>query len=157
MAHSRNLFLAAAEFTIEIPAIPRPTIKELQAEEPLIESVELDKSPEGPLTLKLGTVLRWNEKHSIHGAEYERRLVSNLDAALGYQHREWLLKHQHEFPIFMGLLEECYIDFPGIVVIHPALGRRIPYCRRLGLSWSGYWHAFEDRFISFGRVAFSGK
>ena len=155
--YAADRFRESGELTIEMPAIPRPTLKQLRDEDPMIESIERDNSPEGSVTLKLGIVCLSSKNSSIHGLEYERRLLSNIHVTLGYQHREWLLNHQHRFPLLMESLETHYIDFPGIVVVHQALDRRVPYCRRLGKDWAGYWHGLTDRFLAFGRVAVAGQ
>jgi len=152
-----SFFRATGELTVQIPALPRPTLEQIQAKYSWIASIERDTSPTDPVTLTLGTVLRPEEKGSITGAEYERRLISKLDVALGYQHMEWLLAHQNEFPAFMALLGKIYIDFPGLVVVDDDGSRYVPYCDQGGRRWDAIWGWLGIDFSVFGRVAVSGK
>ena len=145
------------ELVIEIPALPRPTLGELQAKYGWIKKIERDTSPTGPVTLVLGTVLPEGETNSIDGAEYERRLAPKQDVLLGFQHRQWLLEHQAEFPGLMTLLGKVYIDFPGLVVVLDDGGRDVPYANRGGRRWGGDWDWLYDFFGSSGRVAVSRK
>ena len=149
-------FRETGELTLQIPALPRPTLAELQAKFDWVKRIERDTSPIEAVTLKLATVLREGEK-SVNGAEYERRLTPKLDLVLGYQQAVWLEEHQDEFSEFMALLGKIYIDFSGLVVVHADGGRGVPYFDQDGERWELYWHWLRGGFRSGGRVAVSGK
>ncbi len=152
-------FVMTGELTIEIPALPRPTLAELQVVffTSRIKSIERDTSPIEPITLKLGTVFRPDEER-IDGKEYERRLASNLDILLGYQHAIWLVEHQSEFPDFMAILDKkSSIGFPGLVAVDARDGRGFPCLGLNYKSWYLYRDQFEFYFKRNNRVAVSGK
>lgn len=146
----------AGELVIEIPALPRPTLAEIQAKYPRVRSIDRDTSPETSVTLKLATVLSPNEKE-VGGKEYERRLGPTPDALLGYQHWQWLLEHQDEHLAFMAFLGKVYIDFPGIVVVSGDGGRSVPCCDCGGARWDDGWTWLDDGFKSGGRMAVASK
>ena len=145
------------EFSIEIPALPRPTLEQLQAKYSWIKKIDRDISPTGPITLTLATVLGANENSSINGKEYERRLQPSVSRLLGYQHWEWLMEHQNEYPAFMALLGKIYIDFPGIVVVDDDGDRHVPDGSLHGKRWDADWDWLSAAFDQYGRVAVSGK
>ena len=140
---------------IIIPALPRPTLKELQAKYTWIKKIERDTSETKSVELSLISVLKDGET-SIDGKKYEKRLPKKL---LGFQHLEWLVEHQGEFP---ELLEQAkkenfwYIDFSGLVVVYEDGDRRVPYGARFGERWGARWHWLDNRFLQDGRVAVSG-
>jgi len=143
------------ELIINLPALRRPTLQELQAQYPGIKSIERDASPESPVTLSLATVLKPGET-CIRGGEYERRLAPNHIISLGFQHRQWLLAHQDGYPSLNLLLGKIHIDFPGIIVRLDDGFRRIPCCRRGVTRWIRGWYWLDDRFLENGRVAVAG-
>lgn len=150
---TENFLRDASEFTIEIPALPRPSLEELRKQYPCwVKSIERDTSPEIPVTLTLATVLRPGEK-PIDGTEYERRLAPKWNTLLGIQHWQWLLAHQDEYPSLKPILGKIHIDFPGIVVRDGADNRRIPCCSQSGARWLGYWSWLGLSFRDCGRVA----
>ncbi len=144
------------EVCIEIPALPRPTLPELQAKYPWIKSIERDDSPEGPVTLRLATVLKPKEP-SINGEVYEQRLMPLKDQLLGFQHQQWLLEHQKEFPELMALLGRVYLDFSGIFVVSDDGSRDCPDLYQGDRRWDGSWYWVSSGFGGGGRVAVSGK
>ncbi len=146
------------ELTIQIPALPRPTLAELQAKFPGlgIKSIERDTSPVEAVTLKLATVLRTNEE-SVGGANYERRIAPKLDIILGFQQAMWLVGHQDEFPAFMALLGKIYIDFSGLVVVTDDDDRHFPYLSQDGTHWRMGWYWIRLGFSRLGRIAVSSK
>ena len=158
--------IAAAEpirltdkFTLQIPALPRPTLAELREKFPWIreeKGIERDTSPTDAVTLRLGTVLCEGED-LIGGTEYERRLQPKQDILLGYQQAAWLVAHQDEFPAFMALLGKIYIDFPGLVVVRADGSRDVPCLPRGGRRWRLRWVWLEGGVLRSGRVAVSGK
>lgn len=150
-----DYFKETGELTIQIPALPRPTLEQLQKRYSFIKSIEADDSPTEPVTLVLGTVLRPDEK-SINGMEYEYRLRS-LDGKFGYQQGEWLVLHQDEYPDFMNLLGKIYIDLPGIKALRDDGGRDFPCLSQDGKRWCLRWDWFGTGLVSNGRVARSGK
>ena len=108
-------------------------------------------------TLILGTVLREGETGSINGTEYERRLAPKQNVILGFQHRQWLLEHQTEFPELMALLGKVYIDFSGLVVVLGGGDRGVPCVSLDGRRWDGFWAWLDGDFRPDGRVAVSRK
>lgn len=127
-----EVFRWVDKFTLKIPALPRPTLPELQARFPWIESKQ-DTSPKEALTLRFASVLLLNEE-KIGGAKYERRLGPKLklNLCLGYQHAIWLEEHYGKSLSFVALLKKFYVDFPGLVVAGESGRRYIS-----GLSWVG--------------------
>lgn len=142
------------EFSIELPALPRPTLEGLQALYLWIRSIEYDESPTEAVTLQLGTFLRPGEER-INGAEYERRRKPHLVSCLGRQHALWLVEHQDELPEFMALLWKVHIDFPGVVAVSVDGRRHFAYLDRGGERWCLNWRWTGSGLISYGRVAFS--
>ncbi len=149
-----GFFRKMEDVAIQIPALPRPTIAEIQAKFSWIKSIERDNSPTEAVTLSLGTVLRPDEG-SVGGVEYERRIISL--PTLGYQQAVWLVDHQDEFPEFMALLGKVYIDFPGLVVVRENGDRDVPYLDQGGKRWYLHWDWLGHGQRSDGRVAVSGK
>lgn len=149
-----DLFRETGELSIQLPALKQPTLKELQAKYGWIDRIERDTSTEAPVTLSLATVLAMGSTSSIGGAEYEKRIALKHDSLLGFQHQQWLLEHQTEFPEFMALLGKVYIDFPGIVVVLRDGPRNVPYCSRNGSRWDVSWYWLRNLFNSNGRIAF---
>jgi len=159
-AIAENCFRETGELTIKMPGMKRPTLVQLQAERSDIRRILCDYSTEGPVTLKLGTVLRPDETKSINGSEYERRILSlRTDfRALGWQHRKWLVEHQDEHPELKALLGiVSYIDFPGIEVLRDDGNRSIPYALSDGERWRGSWCWVGTGFRPSGRVAVSAS
>jgi hypothetical protein len=148
-----ELFRDTNELSIQLPALKRPTFEYLQPQYG-IKSIERDDSTEEPVTLTLATVLAVGSTNAINGKEYEVRIAEHLDSLLGFQHRQWLLEHQDEFPEFMALLGRVYIDFPGLVVVYRDGDRHIPSCRQSGSRWDDCWDWLGGGFHSSGRVAF---
>ncbi len=114
-------------FSIQIPALPRPTLDELKNKFPWIKGIKRDTSPTKAVILSVGTVLNFYENYKdcyfaqkvvgmILGDEYEKLLVPEHDVLLGYQQACWLEEHKDEFPDFMAFRERHSIDFPGLVV-----------------------------------------
>ncbi len=141
---------------ISIPALPRPTLEELQKNFSWIKSIERDASPTEAITLNLATVLRLSEDR-ISGEEYEKRIAPKLNLILGYQQAIWLVEHQDELPEFIKLIGKIYVDFSGLVVVSEGGRRGIPYLSRLGRRWDLDWHWLSLDFRRHARVAFSGK
>jgi len=154
-----DLFRDTGELTIQIPALPRPTLVELRAKHSWVKAeggIERDFSPVEPVTLKLGSVLLPNEER-IDGSQYEVRLTPKLNLLLGYQHAVWLVENQDKFPELMKLLGEVYIDFPGLVVVNEDGDRSVFYLTRGGGHWRLSWHDLAYGVDADARVAFSGK
>ena len=152
-----NPFRETGEVSILIPALPRPTLAELQAKFPWIKSIEADTSPTEAVTLKFATVLRPEETNAINGAEYERRLTPKFDGTiLGYQQAIWLVEHQNEFPELKPFLGKIYIDFTALIVVGADGGRFYPCLLQDDERWDLDWYWLDDDFASHGRVA-AGK
>ena len=116
-------------FTIQIPALPRPTLRELKKKFPWIKAIKRDTSPTKPITLGVGTVLSFQEGWSwedcasaqkmvdmIFGVEYKKLLVPEHKILLGYQQACWLEEHKDEFPDLTAFRKSHSIDFPGLVI-----------------------------------------
>lgn len=149
-------FRAMEALGIEIPALARPTLAELQAEYPYIKLIKWDSSPTEAVKLDLGTVLRPDEAEGIHGQEYERRLAPKLNLILGYQQAKWLVEHQDEFLGLSSLSRNVRIDFFGLGVVNADGSRNIPCFRQFQKRWYIDWRWFEHGFTPQGRIAMSG-
>lgn len=160
---TRNFFRETGEFTLKIPALPRPTLNELRAREIFhsIESID-DTSPIEAITFKLGTVFDVGEKSPINSREYRFRIATMSDATLGFQHATWLVGNQDKFPEFMALAGEIYIiDFLGLrVCTDSGDDRAFPILRAANGSkrWELYWHWIKYELHSCGmRIAVASK
>ncbi len=144
------------DVVIQMPALKRPTLEEIRVSWSYIQRIERDDSTEEPVKLRLSTVLKSTEG-SIDGATYERRLtvLRGKGGLLGFQHRQYMLKVQREYPALMALLGKVYIDFPGIIVVNQVGDRCIPYVIRDGMQFVGYWYGLGGDFYGIGRVAVS--
>ena len=151
-----DFFSVTNELAIEMPALKRPTFKELRKRYS-IRSIEYDYSTEDPVVMRLATVLLPGEA-SIDGEEYERRLITKPGTVLGYQHEEWVVEHQDEYPALMAFLGKIYIDFSGIVVVDRRGIRSILSCGQRDSRWVGRWLLINGggpyaKFYKTGRVA----
>jgi hypothetical protein len=147
-------FRETGEVSIQLPALKRPTFKEIQSKYDWVKSIERDTSTEDAVTLTFATVLVPNDGSSIDGKEYEKRIALKHNSLLGLQLRDWLLEHQDEFPELKLFLGKIYIDFPGIVVVHRVGDRSIPCCGRSGSRWGDSWVWLSHDFHVHGRIAF---
>lgn len=150
-----DFFRETEEVTIDIPALPRPSLEELQAKFSGVKGIKRDTSPTRTVAMRLGTVLRPNDER-IDGPEYERRLAPQLDLALGYQQAAWLIERYGSSPWLMAQLGKVYIDFPGLVVenVH---GSRFFLCLNDDSKrWDLDWHWIGKGLLRNGLVAFSG-
>jgi hypothetical protein len=145
-------FRETGEISIQIPALKRPTLEYLQAKYG-IKSIERDTSTEEPVTLTFATVLVPDDDGSIDGVEYERRIMLKHDVLLGFQHREYVVEYQDEFPELKPFLGKIYIDFSGIVVVYRDGDRYVPCCHPGGSRWYGSWIWLSGSFNANGRLA----
>ena len=65
IAEQREFFRETGELTLQIPALARPTLADLQARFAWIRSIERDTSPSAAVTFALGTVLRPDQTDPI--------------------------------------------------------------------------------------------
>ena len=140
--------------TIKIPALKRPTLAELQKEWSWIKSIEKDDSPTKAVTLELTTILKDGEDF-ITGSVYEKRREGLQ--CLGFQHAQWLLKNQKEFPELMELVGKVYIDFPALVVVGGGGNRYCPCLDLRGRVFVQEWDWLSGGLVQDGRLAVSGK
>ncbi|MBI2035667.1 MAG: hypothetical protein HYT12_03210 [Candidatus Liptonbacteria bacterium] len=131
-------FRVTGKLSITIPALPRPTLGELQSRYGWMRSVD-DSSTTEEATLVLGTVLRSGEDSIGDVVEYERRLAPLAGKLLGFQHAEWLVANQDRFPKLAKVLGKVYIDFPGIFAVDGGDDRSVPclelHDERVCLHW----------------------
>jgi len=138
------------ELTIEIPALQRPTLAELQEEHPLmvkwsIERIERDTSTTEAVTMRLGTVFLQGEAE-IDEREYQWRLVLARNTLLGYQHAKWLIENQDKFPEFKASWMKFGIDFPGLVAVNNINNRISPYV------CAGFGHQRWGMHLDYGHI-----
>lgn len=159
MPQEPEFFRHTGELSIQIPALQRPTIEQINEAFPEMrfEQIERDTAPTKALTLALATVLPISETRAISGTEYEQRIAPRRNVILGYQQAVWLVEHQDEFPEFMALLGKIYINFSGLVVKRADDRHYIPCLNRFGKRWYIYWNWLDYDFDSEGRIASSGK
>src|SRR3989338_2992118 len=150
---SGNFFLETGEFTVGIPALPQPTLADIQAEWHNIKAIESDASPTKAVTLRLGTVLRPDEI-SITGPEYERRLRT-VSGCWGLQQGLWLRDHQDDHPAFKALIGQIYIDLTALIVVDEDGSRWFPYLGGRDRRWDVDWDRFDGGLAQRGRVAAS--
>jgi len=148
-----DFFRSTGELTLQLPALPRPTLETLQGKYSWIKSIEGDNSPTEATKLELGTVFYPDEKSSINGTEYEYRLGSA--PYLGFQHACWLVDHQDELDLapFKALLGKVYIDFPGLKVVSSGGRRLVPYLSSDDERWYVNFFWLGGVFSGLGRVA----
>ncbi len=103
--------------TIYIPPMGRPDIEELSAVlQGSSVKIAYDISQTGPIQLALGTILS-PEESEISMAELDFRLSAIAGRLLGYQHAQWLVRNQDEYPEFKELTGKIEIIFmPGLEV-----------------------------------------
>ena len=141
---------------IIIPALPHPTLAELRKKYSWITKIERDVSETKEVKLSLISVLKKGEDH-ILGEEYEKRLPKGL---LGFQHLEWLIEHQDEYPKLLKQAKDdnfSYIDFSGLVVVDEYGRRGVPFGYRFGWRWGAHWYWLGRNFGQDGRLAVSGQ
>jgi len=98
-----DFFQETGEIKIEVPALSRPKDEDLRKMYPYMRRHVRDTSPEIPLILTLGTVLRPGEK-GINGAEYESRLQPISNILLGHQHWIWINENRNRIPKLVVLI-----------------------------------------------------
>ena len=150
-----NFFRETGEFTVQIPALPRPTLAQIQAAWPFVKDIESDVSPTEAVTLRLGTVLQPHEP-SITGPEYEQRLRT-ISGCWGLQQGLWLRDHQDDHPAFKALIGQIYIDLTALIVVDEDGSRWFPYLGGRDRRWDVDWDRFDGGLAQRGRVAASGK
>jgi len=145
-------FRETKECTVQVPALPLPTLAGLRRTFDWIKGLPINDSPTGPVTLRLGTVLR-TEESSIDGAEYTRRRIGL--PALGYPQGQWLVDNQDrpELSAFKALAGKFYIDLPDTVVVDEDGDRYFASLDGVGERWYLYWHGADYGLDQFGRLA----
>ena len=154
----KNFILDTNELSILIPALPRPTLKELQKINKEIVKIEQDKSPTEPVTLKLVTVL-CDDKCDWRTADEDRqqRFASIQFTLLGYQQLKWLIENQDEYPDLKKFyIENINIEFRGLTAL-THIGSQIFPCSCAGMLRLGItWRAIDDLHVG-NRIAVSGE
>jgi hypothetical protein len=152
---ANDFFRETNDLTIEIPALPRPTLDELRARGRFhrIESL-YDISPTDKVTLVLGTVFNVDEKSTINSKEFRFRIAAMSNINLGLQQATWLVENQDKFPELMALVEKVYIvDFLGLRVGTDSSDQRIfPLLRHADeyKRWELHWRWLDEPY-SWGR------
>lgn len=151
-----SFFRRMEDLTIQIPALPRPTLAALQKEFTWTKGIESDISPTEAVTMELATILRPNEE-AIGGREYERRLGQT--SYLGFQHALWFVEHQDDPKLkkFKALCEKICIDFPGLKVVGSGGRRGVPGLGSASMRWYLSFGWLEYDFHRGGRLARSCK
>ncbi len=145
------------ELRIKIPALPHPTLKEIQQKSSWIRSISYDRSPTKAVTFNTGTILLPNEDR-VSRYEFENRMASSKpNLILGYQQAIWLIENQDELPEFKKLLCKIHIYFSGLAAIDDRDGLVVPCLKELDERWSLFWGLYGDDFNQYERLAFSGK
>lgn len=144
--------------TICIPALPRPTPKELERFE--IRKILNDISPQDAVILQLGTVLHDHEEE-IDGLAYYGRLAA-ISGRFGFQQLKWLVHHRDEYPVFNSLLDGInlvYIDGTGLEVLDHDCQRCFPSIHCSGHSCCVSFRPRSGRLgiNRLGRIAVGGK
>lgn len=163
MSHHVELFRETKELSIEIPALPQPTLKELRKTfDPVFaQAIKQDTSPTNPVTLRLATVFVPNSRRIIPKT-WEDRLAPHLNIALGYQHAAWLIEHKNEIPAFLALRSEIYgkgvyaIDFPGLVMFGKQNMERRCFILDDGVEWELGSDWCDRPHFSNSRIAIAG-
>lgn len=148
-----DFFTRIEDFTIQLPALPRPTVEELQTRWSWIREIKSNLSPTQPVTMELGTLLHTDEE-KISGNEYHSRRGST--PYLGFQQGVWLVDHQDdpELAAFRALRGKVYIDLIGLEILDWGGGRDFPDLDVVGGRWSLNWRSTENDDLSrVGRVA----
>jgi hypothetical protein len=146
-----HLLRETPELAVEIPALRRPTLQQIQKGYPWMASIERDNSSEGSVKLRLTAFMHAAPR--IDGPELERCIALETLSLLGYQHREWLLKRQRRNPALLAMFGVASVKFPGIVIVDD-LGRRIiPCCRNRGGQWIRRWEPLDEGLELDGRLA----
>lgn len=110
-------FKVTDELLVPVPALPRPSLGELQKDFPWILKIDRDTSPTTSGTIFLATIFGSHDGDYIDPEEYERRIAFIQPFLLGYQHWKWLQVHQDVHPAFKALVGKVYIHFSGIRVL----------------------------------------
>ena len=119
-------------FRIEVPGLARPTIQELRAVCPGIDSIEYDVSPTGPTVVVPGTVFAPEESNPMGGHEYEERFKPFLSTLIGYQQLRWFVMNQGQLQDSGLFRRRMFVAGLGLVVVDRRGLRRFPY---LGRMW----------------------
>jgi hypothetical protein len=142
--------LTSDEIAIDIPALPRPTLAELQ-EYGICEIVR-DDSPEEAVTLRLGLVLDPTEKHlPAHDTYWLRTMrLRSSGRLLGFQHWKWLLKNLDRIKAAANSKVRAAVEGCGFSIEFPGTVMRSYDCNRtsfpsLGFSGAQFqcWHDFS--------------
>ncbi len=147
-----DFFRETAEFTVNVPALPRPTLAHLRAKFDQVDSIERDTSATDALTLTLGTV-RHPSEEAISVDEYEIRIAPKSGASLGYQHALWIEENQDQFLELKKLVGKIYIIFSGFVMVRSNSSRNSPELMGGTERWKFVWHWLVGDFTPAGRIA----
>ena len=142
------------DFSLSVPALPRPAISELQEKWPWVRRIAYDVSPVTPVRFRLATVL-WPGESNVDGPEYRRRIgFSESGKLLGYQQLLWLFENQERFPVLLSFFGDVSIDAPGLVVVGEDGEENSPYFhKRNGRWYVGWGQIFKVSFDRRCRVA----
>ncbi|MDP2629590.1 MAG: hypothetical protein Q8P45_02725 [Candidatus Harrisonbacteria bacterium] len=99
---------------IIVPALPRPTLRQIQEDFPFVKDILSDDSPQGPLTVRLFSLFDGQNDEEMSGAQYEFLLRPHRGKLLGFQHAAWLARNRKHFPELEKLLLQVSVDFAGI-------------------------------------------
>ncbi len=175
--NSKEFFCETKEFSIAIPALPRPTLKELKLgknefDGPYpIGAIKKDTSPEHPVILNLISLFEADRAETMDPNTWRRRLAPHIKVALGYQHAAWLIENRNKIPAFTSLRKKgnvYVIEFPALTTWTQWTKRGGSVKRRFrlerqyficdtGESWELSSDFCEYDHFPNGRIAIAGK
>ncbi len=166
---AESFFRYASELALRVPALQKPTLEEIRAKAPWVREIEHDISQDSAGFLRIGTILGEDEQNTIKGEEYKRRLSVIPYEFFGYQHADFLVRNQDEFPEFVKIFKEVYenepvvysrpcLDFLGVVVRDENGSQDVPHIavshdERLILGWTWLARGFRIN----GRIAIASQ
>lgn len=136
--HSLDPLVQPIGFVIGIPPLPRPTLEELQANNPRIVSIKQDTSPTEGLLARLLPPPRGFLKIFAPDALKESTVRFFWEGSLGYSQALWGVE---EAPSVMSLfVQDFCVHFTGLFVVDDRGDYLVPCLRhddrgQLVLSW----------------------
>jgi hypothetical protein len=135
-AKKQGMFEVSGAFSVSIPALPRPTLAEIQRRFCWIQEILVDVSPTSEVSFGLARPLYSGEAF-LRRESYEERLgFLPAGTALGFQHACWLVEYQDDHLWFRNFPDRVLVDFPGFTAGHTNNGCVSPFLSRAGECWT---------------------